>query len=97
MASPRKDRIKVQTARMLEVYALLKSEIDEKSGLSLTPRMHTSLQTAIDTIAANMQNLEAQITPSSADNSTPPCEQVEDLDAIVDAVLKWQGTNKNEE
>ena len=97
MASPRKDRIKVQTARMLEVYALLKSEIEGKSGLSLTPRLHNSLQTAIDTIAANMQNIEAQITPSSADNSMPPSKPVEDLDAIVDAVLKWQSTNENGE
>ena len=98
MVSTRRDRIKVQTARMLEVYALLKNEIQVKNELSLTPNQHANLQIAIDTIATNMHQLEAELDPSPADNSTfLPDETVSELDTIVDAVLKWQTTNKNGE
>jgi hypothetical protein len=97
------DGIRVQTARMLEIYSLLRSELEggNKIGIPLAER--STLQHAVDTIADNMAQLAAQLaammeTPSAVheDGSVDypgigrvdPAEARE-LEEILDAVLKW--------
>lgn len=87
------DRIKIQTARMLEVYALLQSELErsEQLGISADDRQHLSL--AIDTIASSMRQLQDHFSPPSEDNSSP---RPKNIDEILDAVLKWQMAREKE-
>lgn len=71
---PKLDRIRVQTARMLEIYSLLRRELDGEGRIGLPPADRARLQQAVDTIAANMAQLLAQLTahvedPSAADTA----------------------------
>ena len=97
------DGIRVQTARMLEIYSLLRSELDGGNKLKMPPETRSLLQQAVDTIAENMAQLAAQLsaameTPSAQreDGSIeyPGLGHVEaaeahELEEILDAVLKW--------
>lgn len=87
------DRIKIQTARMLEVYSLLQSELErsEQLGISADDRQHLSL--AIDTIAGSMRQLQEHFTPLPEENST---SRPKNVDEILDAVLKWQMAREKE-
>lgn len=63
MAAPYKlDRIRVQTARMIEIYALLRRELDGGGRIGLSPHDRVRLQHAVDTIAANMGQLLSELT-----------------------------------
>lgn len=88
MESHKTDKVRVQTARMLEIYALLKGELEANTGLALTPQARRQLNDAIDTIAGNMTQVTAHIAEPAAENSAQPAPG-EPLDQIVDAVLKW--------
>lgn len=81
------DRIKIQTARMLEVYSLLQNELErsEQLGVSADDRQHLSL--AIDTIAGSMRQLQDHFSLLLEQNSSP---RPKNIDEILDAVLKWQ-------
>ncbi|MSR82054.1 MAG: hypothetical protein EXS58_03910 [Candidatus Latescibacteria bacterium] len=81
------DRIKIQTARMLEVYSLLQNELErsEQLGVSADDRQHLSL--AIDTIAGSMRQLQDHFSLLLEQNSSP---HPKNIDEILDAVLKWQ-------
>lgn len=87
------DRIKIQTARMLEVYSLLQSELErsEQLGISADDRQHLSL--AIDTIAGSMRQLQEQFAPVPEEVSAP---KPKNIDEILDAVLKWQMAREGE-
>ena len=87
------DRIKIQTARMLEVYSLLQSELErsEQLGISADDRQHLSL--AIDTIAGSMRQLQEHFAPPVEDNSA---SRPKNIDEILDAVLKWQMAREGE-
>ena len=50
------DCIRVQTARMMEIYALLQGEIEKNADLGLTAQTRAQLDHAIATIHANMRN-----------------------------------------
>jgi hypothetical protein len=91
------DRLKIQTARMLEIYALLQREIEGTGGLPLAPETRARLTQAIDTIAANMQQIQEYFArhgeePAPADPGSPA-----DLDEILEAVLKWHLANEEGE
>ena len=65
------DRIRIQTARMLEIYSLVRRELEK--GSNAQP-LHTSerdeLNRAINTIAANMQQLQTYLA-SQGEESSP--------------------------
>lgn len=97
------DGIRVQTARMLEIYSLLRAELDGGNKIGMPPHSRRRLQQAVDTIAANMAQLAAQIaaameTPSAMheDGSIDypglgrvDATEAHELEEILDAVLKW--------
>ena len=83
------DRIRVQTARMMEIYALLQKELEENTHLSLPAEVRTQLNQAIATVEFNMRQLQAHIVTYQEENSHSHTESRE-LEEILDAVLKWQ-------
>ena len=83
------DRIRVQTARMIEIYALLQAELEKNTALSLSAEDRAQLHQAIATIEANMRQLLAYIVSCQEENS-PASAEVRELEEILDAVLKWQ-------
>ena len=52
------DSIRIQTARMLEIYALLRRQLKE-GNIHLPPEKHDQLSGAIRTIANNMLQLQS--------------------------------------
>ncbi|HJP33134.1 MAG TPA: hypothetical protein QGF95_21525 [Candidatus Latescibacteria bacterium] len=97
------DGIRVQTARMLEIYSLLRRELEGANKIGMPQEARGRLQQAVDTIAANMAQLAAQLaaateTPSAVhdDGSVeyPGIGRVDavearELEEILDSVLKW--------
>jgi len=78
-------RVRVQTARMLEIYALLRGELDG-GGLRLTPAMREQLTQAIWTIAGNMKELQEYLAATREDSSaraseSTPVEAVGSVDS----------------
>ena len=64
------DGIRVQTARMLEIYSLLRSELEGSGMIDMPLSARSMLQQAVDTIADNMAQLAAHLaammeTPSA--------------------------------
>ena len=49
--------IRVQTARMMEIYALLKNELEKHTLLMPSEETRAQLDSAIETIRANMGQL----------------------------------------
>lgn len=104
MSTPNKlARVRVQTARMLEIYSLLRDELGGANKIGMQSKERRRLQRAVDTIAANMAQLAAQLaaateTPSAIhqDGSVdyPGIGRVDptearELEEILDEVLKW--------
>lgn len=81
-------QIKIQTARMLEIYALLQKELDEATGLSLSTDQRAQLNIAVDKIEANMRALQVHFAQRQEESSEAR-EDLEELDEILNAVLKW--------
>ena len=86
---PKLDQIKIQTARMLEIYALLRKELDENKGLLLSPTKLSQLSAAVDKIEANMRQLQTQFAGQQEVSSDEDRRNITELDEIVNAVLKW--------
>ena len=82
------DCIRVQTARMVEINALLQGELEKNSGLGLTPLTRAPLARAIATIHANMRQLQELLTAYQEENS-PEAEEARELEEILEAVLEW--------
>ena len=91
--SPELARIRVQTARMMEIYALLQSELEKNRHLSLSETARVQLNRAIATIEANMRQLQAHIV--SCGEETSSSEDARALEEILEAVLKWQMEREN--
>jgi hypothetical protein len=91
MASPtiNLDRLKVQTARMMEIYALLSGELEKNTYLALPATERTQLDQAIATIQANMRQLQEYLMAYQEENS-PTGQEARELEEILDAVLRWQ-------
>ena len=82
------DCIRVQTARMMEIYALLQGEFKKNTGLGLTAQTRAQLDHAIATIYANMRQLLEILTTYQEENS-PEAEEARELEEILEAVLQW--------
>mgnify|MGYP003978820811 FL=1 len=85
------DSIRVQTARMMEIYTLLQGELKENSGLGLTKQTRDQLDHAIATIHANMRQILDLLTAYQEENSlaTEEVQELEELEGILEAVLAW--------
>ena len=81
------DRIKIQTARMLEVYSLLQLELENSQKLGISAEDRQQLTQSIDTIAGSMRQLQEHFAEQSEDSSSP---RPKNIDEILEAVLKWQ-------
>ena len=81
------DRIKIQTARMLEVYSLLQFELENSQKLGISAEHRQQLTQSIDTIAGSMRQLQEHFAQAPEDNSAP---RPKNIDEILEAVLKWQ-------
>lgn len=66
--SPNLNRVRVQTARMLEIFALLRGQLGGE-GLQLTPQQREQLTQSIWTIAGNMQELQDYLAAALEDSS----------------------------
>ncbi|MEW6753489.1 MAG: hypothetical protein AB1505_21270 [Candidatus Latescibacterota bacterium] len=83
----RLDRIRVQTARMLEVYSLLRCELENNRLLAPSGEVLERLHRAITTIRANMRVLQEYLLACRED-SAAGCE-AQEVDGILQAVLRW--------
>lgn len=82
------DCIRVQTARMMEIYALLQGEFEKNTGLGLTAQTRAQLDHAIATIYANMRQL-LEILAAYQEENSPEAEEARELEEILEAVLQW--------
>ena len=90
------DTIRVQTARMMEIYALLKNELEKNTLLLPSEKTRTQLDSAIETIRANMgQLLNTLITYQKQLDSADENESAEagELEELLTAVLEWHTAN----
>ena len=71
------DSIRVQTARMLEIYSLLRTQI-ERGDLRLSAAEFSRLNGAIRTIVANMRILQAQLV----DATSSPAPESDSVEAV---------------
>ena len=94
------DAIRIQTARMMEIYALLKNELEKNTLLMPSEETRAQLDSAIETIRANMgQLLNTLITYQEQLDSADENESAEEseLEELLTAVLKWHTANAAEE
>lgn len=88
----RLDRIRVQTARMMEIYALLQGELEKNADLLSSAIERSQLDRAIDTIRTNMRQLLEALTVYQ--EQTPDSDsEARELEEILSAVLEWHMTN----
>ena len=94
------DAIRIQTARMMEIYALLKNELEKNTLLMPSEETRAQLDSAIETIRANMrQLLNTLITYQKQLDSADENEAAEagELGELLTAVLEWHTANVAEE
>ena len=72
------DSVRIQTARMMEIYALLRGELEKNAGLGLTEQARDQLDNAIAMIHANMRQLLDLLTAYQKEN-TLAAEEVQEL------------------
>ena len=85
------DSVRIQTARMMEIYALLRGELEKNACLGLTEQARDQLDNAIAMIHANMRQLLNLLTAYQKEN-TLAAEEVQELgelEDILEAVLAW--------
>ena len=88
--------IRVQTARMMAIYALLKKELEKNTLLLPSEETRAQFDSAIETIRANMgQLLNTLITYHGQLDSADENESAEtgELEELLTAVLEWHTAN----
>ena len=85
------DKIRVQTARMMEIYSLLRNELENNTHNISSTLERQKLANAIETIRDNMlKTLEALSALQKQSQNTS--EQIE-LEEILNSVLEWHAVN----
>ena len=69
--NPKLDAIRIQTARMLEIYSLLRRQLDE-GDVHLPREKYDQLSAAIRTIARNMLELQSYHTQAQEEQTSIP-------------------------
>ena len=87
-------RIKVQTARMMEIYALLRRELAQQPPNAFRTEDIQQLHRAIATVEANMRQLQEYIV-RTRERSSPQSAQARELEDILNAVLAWAQEQPN--
>ena len=88
-------RIKVQTARMLEIYDLLQREIADSEFLKVSGEERRLLEEAVRTVEDNMLQIQAHFSEYEyREENLPTSSEAEELEEIVNAVLQWCAANK---
>ena len=85
---PNLDGIKVQTARMLEIYDLLQREIANNAILNVPDEEQSVLREAIRTVERSMLQIQEFFTEYQEEN-TPASSEAQELEEIVNSVLEW--------
>ena len=94
------DAIRVQTARMMEIYALLRNELEKNTLLLPSEETRAQLDSAIYTIRTNMgQLLNTLITYQEqldyADENASA--EAGELENLLAAVIEWHTANTSGE
>ena len=74
--NPKLDAIRIQTARMLEIYSLLRRQLDE-GDVHLPREKYDQLSAAIRTIARNMLELQSHHTQAQEEQTSTPTAREE--------------------
>ena len=85
---PNLDRIKVQTARMLEIYDLLQREIANNARLNVPDGEQNMLREAVRTVEKNMLQIQ-EFFAEYLDENAPVGSEAQELEEIVNSVLEW--------
>ena len=85
---PNLDRIKVQTARMLEIYDLLQREIASNARLNVPNGEQNMLREAVRTVEKNMLQIQEFFAEYQEENA-PAGSEAQELEEIVNSVLEW--------
>ena len=94
------DAIRVQTARMMEIYALLKSELEKNTLFLSAPDARAQLDASIDTIRTNMKQLLAVLVAQQEqwdEKESGDDSEARELEELLEAVLEWHTANTKEE
>ena len=83
--------IRVKTAKMLELHALLQEELDHVQALDIPPHERDKLNRAISTLATAMREIEANFAQNGKINAPSPAAN--ELDQLVDALLRFHMPN----
>ena len=94
--APNLDRIRVQTARMMEMYGLLQRDLEKGQGTALKPTDRLLLNTAIASIEANMRQILAYFA-ADQEQTTHVATEAQELEELVNAVLEWCSEQKEGE
>ena len=85
------DKIRVQTARMMEIYSLLRNELESNTQNISSTLERQKLANAIETIRDNMlKTLETLSTLQKQSQNTS--EQIK-LEELLNSVLEWHAVN----
>ena len=79
----RLDSIRIQTARMLEIYSLLRRQLKE-GNIHLPPEKHEQLSSAIRTITRNMLQLQAYHAAAKPQEETSSRQMREEVASSPD-------------
>jgi hypothetical protein len=80
--------IKIQTARMLEIYALLRHELGQMPADTFRPEDVAKLHQAISTVRTNMRDIQEHVVRAREASSEGSAEARE-LEEILTSVLAW--------
>ena len=92
--SPNLAQIKVQTARMVELYELLQRQLAQGNGIALSAEDRDRLHRSIAVIESNMRQLQAYFA-NRREESSPLDPEGRELEEILNAVLQWQLAHEN--
>ena len=82
------DAIRIQTARMMEIYALLRGELEKNASLNLPDQTRKQLDRAVATIHSNMRQMQESLAVFREENS-PETEEACELTEILESFLQW--------
>ena len=80
--------IRVQTARMVEIYALLRRELEQMPAASFRAEDVAKLHRAIGSVQASMRELQEHVVKAREGSSVDSAEARE-LEEILNSVLEW--------
>ncbi len=86
------DSIRIQTARMLEIYALLRRQLKE-GNIHLPPEKHEQLSGVIRTIAKNMLQLQSYHIPHQPKEETSSRTEREEVTSRGDGIASAPNLN----